>query len=658
MSTRRTIALALFSLLAFARPAVAASPTLAPIFGDHMVLQQRRLVPVWGTAPPRAEVRLSIARQKFVTRADEQGRWRIDLTPMPAGGPHVLRAWCEDTVTFRDVMVGEVWLASGQSNMEMPVRGWGRVNDADAEVAAADHPSVRLLALDHQVASEPRESARTSGWQRCSPATVANFSAVAYFYGRALAKELGVPVGLIQSTWGGTEVESWTRTGALRQLPGTEAALRALEERAKSGTPLERRQAFERETAEWLARGLRLDASRDATPPWHAKTLDDRTWKPMDLPAGWENRGLPDLDGIVWFRRHVTVPAAWRGRELVLSLGRIDDEDSTYFDGTLVGSEKVYDHPRTYRVPAELATPGEHVIAVRVYDWIGGGGLWGDAGMMRLHPASGAGPADTLRLDGDWKHRVALDLAKVGPRPRDPEDPNQPGVLANGMIAPLVPYALRGVIWYQGEQNVGRAEQYRALFPGMIADWRDWWRQPELEFLYVQLAGFLKPARQPGASDWALLREAQSMARSLPHTAMVTAIDVGDSNDIHPRNKQEVGRRLALAALGSVYGRDTTWRGPGMASVRAEGAALRVTFAHTGGGLRARGGRAPRGFAIAGADGVWRWARARIEGDDVVLTSTLVPKPVHARYAWADYPFCDLEGGTGLPAEPFRTDSR
>ncbi|MFN8587092.1 MAG: sialate O-acetylesterase [Candidatus Eisenbacteria bacterium] len=634
------------------------SPSLAPLFGDHMVLQRDRVVPVWGTALPGARVGVSIANQRHEVRADAQGRWRVNLAPLPAGGPHTLRAWCEDTLTFRDVLVGEVWLASGQSNMEMPVRGWGRVLDADAEVAAAAHPNLRLVSVEHRVAYAPETGARTSGWQVCGPANVANFSAVAYFFGRSLERELKVPVGLVQATWGGTEIESWTRTDALRALPGTAPALSALDAAGHAGTPDEWRQAFARATGEWLAKAAALDRARSAVPAWSAPALDERDWKPMELPAGWENRGMPDLDGVVWFRRHVTVPPGWSGRELTLSLGRIDDEDSTWFDGVLVGSESVYDHPRVYTVPASLVTPGEHVIAVRVYDWIGGGGLWGDAAMMRLHPRTGARPADSLRLDGTWRCRVSLDLTEAGPRPRDPDDPNQPGVLANGMIAPLVPYALRGVIWYQGEQNVGRAEQYRALFPGMIADWRAWWGDPQQAFLFVQLAGFLAPAKEPGDSDWALLREAQARARSLPNTAMATAVDVGESNDIHPRNKQEVGRRLALAALGTVYGRDAVFRGPSMASTRAEGASVRVTFAHTGGGLRARGGREPRGFAVAGADGAWRWARARIEGDDVVLASAAVPKPLHVRYAWGDFPVCGLEGGTGLPAEPFRTDGR
>ncbi len=655
-AVRRNLLFAITLSAALAHAAHAASPTLAPLFGDHMVLQQRQVVPVWGVAAPGARVEVAIGRQRHVARADADGRWRVNLAPLAAGGPHVLRAWCEDTVTFRDVMVGEVWLASGQSNMEMPLRGWARVLDADAEVARATDPKLRLVVIDHRVSYQPEPGAHTSGWQVCAPATASQFSATAYFFALALRKQLGVPVGIVQATWGGTEVESWTRTGALRELPGTEAALRALEARALEGTPDERRRAFARATEAWLASSRALDRSRDAKPAWSAPALDEREWKSMRLPAGWENRGLADLDGVVWFRRHVELPRGWSGRDLALSLGRIDDEDSTYFDGVLVGSESVYDHPRAYTVPASLATPGDHVIAVRVYDWIGGGGLWGDAAMMRLSPKEGASATDSLRLDGDWKYRVALDLTEAGPRPRDPDDPNQPGVLANGMIAPLVPFAVRGVIWYQGEQNVGRAEQYRALFPGMIADWRAWWRQPELPFLYVQLANFLPRKDSPGESDWALLREAQGLARSLPNTAMATAIDIGDADDIHPRNKQEVGRRLALAALGTVYGRDTVHRGPSKRAVRPDGAALRVTFANTGGGLRARGGREPAGFAVAGADGVWRWARARIEGDDVVLTCAQVPKPVHVRYAWADNPACGLEGGTGLPAEPFRTD--
>ncbi len=662
-TTHRTTRLAGLALLALAlsasaaRAAAAGSPAaeiaLPAIFGDHMVLQRDVAVPVWGTAAPRAAITVTCAGHTAQARADARGAWRTALGPLAAGGPFELRVADAEghARAFTDVLVGEVWLASGQSNMEMPIDGWGKVLDAANEVASADHPEIRLLTVARKVAFRPERDITTTGWHRCAPATAKEFSAVAYFFGRELQRTLKVPVGLVSTNWGGTEVEAWTRAGALRRVPGFADRLRAVDEQAQRPAG-EAKAAFEVATRAWNAAIPKEDRGLKATPPWSATALDDHAWKTMALPSGWENAGLPDLDGVVWFRRHVEIPAAWAGRDLALGLGRIDDADLTYFDGVLVGKDSVYDRPRNYTVPGRLVTPGPHVIAVRVYDWIGGGGLWGDPPMMKLS----AGGADAMSLTGPWLYQVAFDFRELPPRPRDPEDPNQPGVLANGMRSPLAPYAIHGVIWYQGEANANRAEQYQALFPLLIDDWRREWGQGDFPFLFVQLANFMDAKPQPGESEWAELREAQAMALARPRTGMATAVDIGDAKDIHPRNKQEVGRRLALAALEVAYGRAVVASGPRYRSSRIEGGAMRVHFERTNGGLHSRSDAPPAGFALAGEDRVFHWAAARIEGDDVVLTCDAVPHPVAARYAWADNPTCDLAGGTGLPAEPFRTD--
>jgi sialate O-acetylesterase len=649
-SVRTAAAVGIVALL-MTHPAGATRLTLSPLFGDHMVLQRDGRVPVWGSAGPGAVVRVTIAGCTKRTTAGADGRWRVDLESLPAGGPHVLQVSGPDTVSFEDVMVGDVWLASGQSNMEMPVDGWGKVLDAEAEAAAADLPGIRLFQVERRVAYAPWAELPGATWERCSPRTVRGFSGTAYFFGRALHRELGVPIGLVHASWGGTEIESWMRPDALAGLPGLAERLAQVEARGREPAA-DRRAAYARALAAWQAAIPAADRGTRSAPPWSAPDAADDDWPRMTLPTGWEHAGHADLDGVVWFRRAVEIPAAWAGRELTLHLGRIDDADTTFFDGVAVGHDSVYDRPRVYRIPPDLARPGSHTIAVRVYDWIGGGGLWGDAAMMQLS----AGGADAIPLAGEWKYRVSLDLADLPPRPRDPDDPNQPGVLAHGMIAPLVPYALRGVIWYQGESNAGRAEQYRTLFPRMIDDWRRWWRAGDFPFLFVQLAGFMEPPAEPGDHEWADLREAQAAALARPHTGMAVAVDVGDAHDIHPRNKQEVGRRLALAALDVAYGRGAVGAGPRYRTMRAAGSELRVRFDRTGGGLRSRASDGLRGFAIAGRDRLFRWADARIEGDEVVLSSPGVRRPVAARYAWAANPPCDLVGGTGLPAAPFRTD--
>lgn len=632
-----------------------ATPLTVPaLFGDHMVLQRDCRVPVWGTAAPGATVRVAIAGRTVRTRAGDDGRWSVTLAPLTVGPPleMVVAGDTGDTLRMRDVLVGEVWLASGQSNMEMPVDSWGKVLDVNAEVANATYPDIRMLTVAHRVAYEPQRDVTTAGWLPCTPTNVKAYSATAYFFARDLHRELGLPVGIIHSAWGGTEIEAWTRAGALAPVEGLPARLAAVRERARVAATRDLRRDFLDASAAWLAAVPKGDLGTTATPPWSARTLDTSAWKPMTLPTGWENAGLPDLDGVVWFRRTVEIPAGWNAQDLRLHLGRIDDVDTTWFDGVAVGHDSVYDRPREYTVPARLVTPGPHVIAVRVYDWIGGGGLWGDAAMMKLERA----PGDAIALAGEWSYRVGLDLATLPPRPRDPDDPNQPTVLVNGMIAPLVPYAMRGVIWYQGEQNASRAAQYRTLFPAMIRDWRQAWGRGDFPFLFVQLAAFMAPTAEPSESDWAELREAQAMALALPRTGMATALDVGDATDIHPRNKQEVGRRLALAAMRVAYGRDTLSEGPRFRGMRVAGREVRLRFDHTGGALVSRSAAAPRGYALAGADRKYHWADARIEGDTVVLTCDAVAAPVAVRYAWGANPPCDLVGATGLPAPPFRTD--
>jgi len=646
-------------LLALARveAATAAAPRAAHIvlpglFGDHMVLQQGRPLPVWGTADPGATLSVELAGQARQARVAANGRWQVRFDPIPAGGPYQLVVRGRETLVFHDVWVGEVWLASGQSNMEMPLDGWAQVENFAAEVAAADFPAIRLLQVEHRAAYRPHHDVVSAGWRPCTPESVKAFSAAAYFFGRMLHRELGVPIGLVQASWGGTVIEAWTAEQSLRRIPELRAGLRRVAARAEPADLEAARSDYLRQFAAWRAAIPQGDRGTAASPPWSAPGLALAGFKTMTLPTDWEDAGLPGLDGVVWFRKEIELPASWEGHQLELHLGRIDDADITYFDGERVGGEEVFDHPRVYPIPSRLVRAGRHTIAVRVLDWGGGGGLWGGAELMKLARDDG----EALPLAGEWIYRVALDLRDFAPRPEDPDDPNEPTVLSNGMIEPLVPYALRGAIWYQGEGNVSRAQQYRRLFPLLIDDWRARWGEGDFPFLFVQLAGFGPAQPEPGESDWAELREAQAMALRRPNTAMAVAIDLGDAKDIHPRNKQEVGRRLALAALRSVYGRPVVASGPVFRDLRAAGRGLRLRFDQADGGLAARGGATPRGFAVAGADRHFHWAEARIEGSTVVVWSDAVPRPVAVRYGWAANPLADLVNGAGLPAAPFRSD--
>ncbi len=644
------------ALLLLAAAAAAAPPAdrqlaLPALFGDRMVLQRGVELPVWGTAPSGAAVVVELAGQRRQTRADADGAWSLRLAPLAAGGPHELVVTAGRTLRFTDVLVGEVWLASGQSNMEMPLAGWGRVLDYELEIARADYPEIRLFQVERQTAPRPRADVRSAGWESCSPESVAEFSSTAYFFGRRLHRELGVPIGLIHSSWGGTAAEAWTSAETLRRMAEFRPAVEAV-----SATTDEQLAAMERAWEAALAGRRTAMAARDAglagdPPRWAAPELDDSAWATMELPANWEDAGLAELDGVVWFRRAVELPAAWAASDLVLSLGPIDDADETFFNGRRIGSTSGWSELRRYRVPAALVRPGRNLIAVRVLDTLYSGGLWGEPDDLRL-----AGPdGPPLELAGSWRYRVGLDAGELAPLPPAPHSPHRPSVLYNAMLRPLAPFAIRGVIWYQGESNVERAAQYRRLFPALIRDWRATWRQPELPFYFVQLASFLPREAEPGDSAWAELREAQRGALSLPATGMAVAIDIGDADDVHPKNKQEVGNRLARLALRRLYGREIADSGPLYRELRHEGDRIRLLFDHAAGGLEAKGG-ALTGFAVAGADRRFRWADARIDGDAVVVWSAEVPRPVAVRYGWADNPAANLYNAAGLPASPFRTD--
>lgn len=643
-------AVRLLAAVALAAPP-AAGLELPALFGDHMVLQRGVEVPVWGTGRPGTEVTVTIAGQRQAARVAADGTWRVGLEAMTAGGPHELVVEGDATLRFTDVLIGEVWLASGQSNMEMPLAGWGRVLDFEREIALADYPDIRLFQVERATAVRPASDVRAEGWRRCGPETVAEFSSTAYFFGRRLHRALAVPIGLIHSSWGGTVAEAWTSAETLETLDDFRGAARGVRETTAAQLVAMGR-AFDAAMAARRSAMVEDDAGRLAGEPvWADPELDDSAWQRMELPTKWELAGLEELDGVVWFRRAVELPDSWVGRELSLGLGPIDDADETFFNGVKIGAGDDWSAPRRYSVPASAVRAGRNVITVRVLDSMQSGGLWGQPDDLRL-----GGPGEeAIALAGPWRYRIGLDTRELEPLPPSPIDPNRPTVLYNAMLRPLAPFALRGVVWYQGESNVERAEQYRTLFPALIRDWRATWGREDMPFFFVQLAAFLPVEPEPGDSDWAELREAQRLALSLPHTGMAVAIDIGDARDVHPKDKQEVGNRLARLALRRVYRRDVADSGPLFRQMRREGARIRLFFDHVEGGLEAKRG-ALKGFAIAGENRQFRWAKAVIGGDTVVVWRDDLQQPVAVRYGWAANPVCNLYNAAGLPASPFRTD--
>jgi sialate O-acetylesterase len=635
---------------------------LPAVFGDHMVLQRNTDAALWGRAAPGATVVVSADwpdAASATARAGADGRFRATIRTPDAGGPFTLVVATEDGSRreLRDVLVGEVWLCSGQSNMEMPLGnigpGYEGVLGAAEVIAAADHPRLRLFTVENRLAAAPLDDC-TGEWRACSPERARTFSATGYFFGSELLRALDVPIGLISADWGGTPAEAWTSADTLGRDPDFADATARVAELGRNRDALERR--YDAEIAGWEQRLDELDPGSRAGHAFAAPSFDDSAWSTMPLPAAWESNGLEAFDGIVWLRRTIELPADQAGRDLVLELGPIDDLDVVWFAGVrgaLAPARGRGPPPRRYPVPAAAARAGTRVIAVRVHDTGGQGGLVGTAEQLRLRRADDGSAA--VPLAGDWRFAKGVAQADVPPMPRPPAlDAHMPTVLFQGMIAPLVPFALRGVIWYQGESNRTRAAQYRRLFPAMIADWRRHFGRGDFPFYFVQIAPF---GYQNDRGEAAALREAQMLALRVPNTGMAVTMDVGDPRDIHPKDKATVGQRLALWALARTYGRDdVVCSGPLYRAMEREPGRVRLSFDCAEGGLTTRDGAPPSQFTIAGADREFVPADAVLDGDTVVVHSDRVPEPVAVRYAWgaADQP--NLQNRAGLPASSFRTD--
>jgi sialate O-acetylesterase len=643
----------LLAALCVLAPIARAEIKLPAVIGSNMVLQQRSQAPLWGWDNPGQSVSVSAswADKPVGAKADAKGKWTVRLaTPAAGAGPYAITITGSNTVRLDNVLIGEVWLCSGQSNMEMCVGdaggGYRGVQNWQKEAADANDAGIRLFDVANEFATAPREDCHGT-WAVCTPERVKGFSATGYFFGRELRRSLNVPVGLISSDWGGTVAEAWTSEEGLKPFPEFNDAVEFVRAQ-RSGGPTDQVEAWRRSMAPFWAQ--LPDKDPGTREHWEAPAMDDASWRLMEVPGEWSNE-LATFDGIVWMRRPVYIRQGWGGKALTLDLGPIDDMDTTYFDGVRVGGQETpgfHDKPRRYTIPAERSTPGPHMLAIRILDTGGPGGL--AKGPNTLHAE---GDSETLDLSGYWRYQAGSKIIELPPiqAPRM-MGPNTPTALYNGMIAPLVPFGIRGAIWYQGESNRGRADEYARLLPAMIGDWRRLWGEGEFPFYYVQIAPF---HYGDGNGETPLLREAQLQILSTPHTGMAVTMDIGNPGDIHPANKQDVGRRLALWALAKTYERAIECSGPLFAAAKADGNALRLSFTHAE-GLNSRGDPI-RGFMVAGSDKAFVPAQARIDGDAVVVWSEKVPAPAAVRYGWGDDIQPNLFNGVNLPASPFRTDA-
>lgn len=633
---KRIAAICLLFVCGLAQAAV----ELPRIFSDGMVLQRDRPILVWGVADAGSRVRVEFDGRKAQAVADADGRWTLTLPPHAAGGPYRLRIIGTGTSrTLRDILVGDVWLASGQSNMEWTL---SRAANGAAEVARATDANIRHFKIPHAWSEQPQWQLEGGSWVASSPETAGEFSAVAHLFAREIRASARVPIGIIDSSWGGSRIEAWMDAQTLgvdpAQVSRDVASMRADEDAALSET--------RRRLAVWKT----LPAD-DAG--WQAEHLDERDWLPIAVPMTWEQAGWTGLDGVAWYRTTFELSDAQAARGVRLSLGRIDDSDDTWVNGVAVGGLRdQWNTPRRYEVPATALHAGRNTLAVRVIDTGGGGGIHGASDEVCLQSGDDA----CVPLSSAWAFRVArATFATVDGKQR------MPTLLYNRMIAPLRDFPLRGVIWYQGESNADTAAdalRYRQQFVAMIQQWRMRWRSPELPFLWVQLANFTSGFDTPTQSLWALLRESQSAALSLPFTAQAVTIDIGAPRDIHPLDKQDVAHRLALAARRVAYGAPQQDAVPVFESAAFAAGHARVHF--DGGAVLAvrGGGQQASGFALAGADRIFHSARARVEGDVVVVDSPDVPEPHAVRYGWRDNPEdADLIGPERLPVAPFRSDA-
>ena len=663
------------TLAVLASVSLQAKVELTPLFTDNMVFQQNCQAPVWGKAAPGATVSVTPSwnGKTYKTTADAHGKWTVKIdTPKGSFKKYSVTISDGEPVVLLNVVVGEVWLASGQSNMQMPVESWRAVRTNQEDIAgAAQYADLRLLQVSRATGTKEHDyfSADFDKWKESSPETVRNFSAAAWYFGRKLMEELKVPVGIIHSSWGGTIIEAWMSEKAIGLYPEQAGALAKVKSLSDSET--ERERTFDEEINAFIRKAdLKDHGKSGGLALWARPDFDDTAWKTITLPCMVQEL-WPSTNGIFWFRKTVEIPASWAGKDLTLSLGPVDDFDETYWDGELVGSGKLWNKAREYTVPGRLVKGGKTVICVRCTDDHGEGGLYGASDLLYVQGPDG----QKIGLDNQWK--VTLSVSFSGAPRSTAREPNMPTVLYNAMIKPLAPFAIKGAIWYQGESNAERAYRYRDLMQSMILDWRALWGY-DFPFYITQIAGYKDVNAIPGDDGWAELREAQAMAtRALERCGMACIIDLGEAEDIHPVRKKEVGERLARLAFANDYGRKVVADGPRFESYRVHGSNMIIRFSDVAGGLRvipsgsfaqARYGSADErvekaengvlmGFQIAGPDRVWHWADARIEGNgEVVVSSPEVPQPVAVRYAWSINPVCNLYNSEGLPAWPFRTD--
>lgn len=636
----------IFTLLIFISLTAFSQVRLPKLISDSMVLQRDSTVKIWGWAARNENVSIQFMGSSYQTKADEKGNWSIKLSGLKAGGPYQMEIKASNAITINDIMIGDVWVCSGQSNMELPMR---RVSwNYPGEIENSENKYIRqFLVPDKYNFDVPQNDLSSGSWKIASPENTPDFSATAYFFAKQFYKKYKVPIGLINSALGGSPVEAWISENTLKEFPKyyNEAKI------FRDTLLIKITEDYDRTRQNtWYALLHKEDEGfKDTNNIWYKTNLNTSDWSFVSVPGYWSNTQIGPVIGSVWFRKNIDIPALLTDAPALLILGRIKDSDSVYVNGEFVGTTGYEWPPRRYNIPVGLLHEGENTITVRVICTSGNGGFVpGKEYKIEWEHNS-------VNLEGDWKYCLGSEMPVLASQTFIRWKPMG---LYNAMIAPLINYSIKGVIWYQGESNAGRPGDYFSLFSAMINDWRNNWNEGNFPFLYVQLPNFMDVKDQPSESEWAMLREAQLQALSLNNTGMAVTIDIGEWSDIHPLDKKDVGERLFIAAEKVAYGNEEViYSGPIYHSMKIEGNKIILTFTNIGSGLITKENGELMSFAIAGRDKHFVWAKAKIEGDSVVVWSDEVSNPIAVRYAWADNPVnANLYNKEGLPASPFRTD--
>ena len=616
---------------------------LPQIIRDSMILQRDSKINIWGWASKGEKVTVKFNNKTYRTTAGSDGTWKVQLAPMKAGGPYSMQISGKNKIVLNDILIGDVWFCAGQSNMVHQMK-LHSVFYRD-EIPNANYPDIRQFWVPNTTdLVGPKKDLPTGSWKWANPENVKEFSAVAYFFAKDLYEKYHVPIGIINASWGGIPIEAMMSEESLKPFPDILKTVEKNKDTAYVNGI--NRKVFAN------AQKMKRAEDKGLIEKWYAPSYEPKEWHRIAVPGYWADEGAKNLNGVVWYRREIDVPASMTNVPAKVFLGRIVDADQLYINGVKVGSTTYMYPQRRYPVPHGVLKPGRNLFVVRVTNNYGKGGFVPDK------PYELIAGSDSIDLTGYWQYKVGvLNEPHSGFGGFGIALQNQPTALYNSMIAPLIDYTIKGFVWYQGESNTGNPVDYAKLQPAMIADWRSKWNEGDIPFLFVQLPGFGDYNYLPSESQWALFREVQAKSLSLPNTAMAVAIDVGEWNDVHPDRKKPVGDRLALAAEKIAYGENIVYSGPLYQSSKIEGNKIIISLMHTGTGLTTNDGEPPAEFAIAGEDKKFVWADAKIDGDKIIVSNEEVPNPKYVRYAWADDPINpNLINKEGLPAAPFRTD--